>query len=243
MLLSSISSTKKFFQKTVKNFKSFFSPGNYQRLPKASPHSKFSYSVAAASSSAMDMTSNTSYQDMEKLYTDFSDQCESENEKAIRRRMKKKAASSALLPSKQESEVYSGSYISLSNARHAQKKNRVEKKEEGGGGGGNNKRSITIQKGRQKESSSSFMSMCMKEHRYCMVEQKLRELEMLDMNNVEYVLDIEEVLHYYSRLTCPAYLEIVDKFFLEMYSELFGSSSMWHASPRSVNSRLKIRYQ
>ena len=46
-----------------------------------------------------------------------------------------------------------------------------------------------------------------------MVEQKLRELEMLDMNNVEYVLDIEEVLHYYSRLTCPAYLEIVDKFF------------------------------
>ena len=85
--------------------------------------------------------------------------------------------------------------------------------------------------------------MCMKEHRYCMVEQKLREVEMLDMNNVEYVLDIEEVLHYYSRLTCPAYLEIVDKFFLEMYSELFGSSSMWHASPRSVNSRLKMRYQ
>ena len=239
MLLSSISRTKKFFQKTVKNFKSFFSPGNYQRLPKASPHSKFSYSVAAASSSAMDMTSNTSYQDMEKLYTDFSDQWESENEKA-RRRMKKKAASA--LPSKQESEVYSGSYISLSNASHAQKKNKVEKKEEGGGGGGNNKRSITIQKGRQKESSSSFMSMCMKEHRYCMVEQKLRELEMLDMNNVEYVLDIEEVLHYYSRLTCPAYLEIVDKFFLEMYSELFGPS-MRHASPRSVNSRLKMRYQ
>lgn len=221
MLLSSISRTKKFFQKTIKNFKSFFSPGYYQRLPKASPHSKFSYSVAAASSSAMDMTSNTSYQDMEKLYTDFSDQWESENEKA-RRRMKKKAASA--LPSKQESEVYSGSYISLSNASHAQKKNKVEKKEEGGGN--NNKRSLTIQKGRKKESSSSsssFMSMCMKEHRYCMVEQKLRELEMLDMNNVEYVLDIEEVLHYYSRLTCPVYLEIVDKFFMEIYSEFFGA--------------------
>lgn len=242
MLLSSISSTKKFFQKTIKNFKSFFSPG-YQRLPKASPHTPhFSYSVAA--SSAMDMTSNTSYQEMEKLYTDFSDQWESENEKTRRRRIKKKAT----LPSKQESsEVYSGSYISLSNASHAQKKNKVEKKVEGDNNNNNhqnNKSNFSLQKGRKKE-SPPFMSIGMREHshRYCMVEQKLRELEMLDMNNVEYVLDIEEVLHYYSRLTCPAYLEIVDKFFLEMYSELFGPSSVWHASPRSVNSRLKLRYQ
>ncbi|KAL2321268.1 hypothetical protein Fmac_030237 [Flemingia macrophylla] len=236
MLLSSISSTKKFFQKTIKNFKSFFSPG-YQRLPKASPHTThLSYSMA------MDMTSNTSYQDMEKLYTDFSDQWESENEKARRRRIKKKAA----LPSKQESsEVYSGSYISLSNSSHTQKKNKVEKKVEGDNNNNqNNKRSLNLQKGRQKE-SPPFMSLGWREHshRYCIVEQKLRELEMLDMNNVEYVLDIEEVLHYYSRLTCPAYLEIVDKFFSEMYSELFGPSSVWHASPRSVNSTLKLRYQ
>ncbi|KAK7364040.1 hypothetical protein VNO80_12377 [Phaseolus coccineus] len=234
MLLSSISSTKKFFQKTIKNFKSFFSPG-YQRLPKTSPHSHFSYSVAA--SSAMDITSNTSYQEMEKLYTDFSDQWESETENT-RTRMKKKAVSA--LPSKQESEVYSGSYISLSNASHAQKKNKVEKKEEGGGDNQNNRRSLTLEKGRHPK-ESSFMSMYMKEHRYCMVEQKLRELEMLDMNNVEYILDIEEVLHYYSRLTCPAYVEIVDKFFLEMYSELFGPS-MRHASPSRV-SRNKLRYQ
>ncbi|QCD92103.1 uncharacterized protein LOC114181673 [Vigna unguiculata] len=226
MLLSSISSTKKFFQKTIKNFKSFFSPG-YQRLPKTSPHGHFSYSVPA--SSAMDMTSNTSYQDTEKFYTDFSDKWESETDKT--RRIKKKAVSA--LPSKQESEVYNGSYISLSNASHAQKKNKIEKKEESGGANINNRRrSLTHQK-----ESSSLMSMCMKEHKYCMVEQKLRELEMLDTNNVEYVLDIEEVLHYYSRLTCPAYLEIVDKFFLEMYSELFG-----RASPSGV-SRNKLRYQ
>jgi len=176
---------------------------------------------------------------MEKLYTDFSDQWESETEKT-RRRMKKKAVSA--LPSKQESEVYSGSYISLSNVSHAQKKNKVEKKEEGGGDNQNKRRSLTLEKGRHQKESSSFMSIYMKEHRYCMVEQKLRELEMLDMNNVEYILDIEEVLHYYSRLTCPAYLEIVDKFFLEMYSELFGPSSMRHASPSSV-SRNKLRYQ
>ncbi|KAK7314475.1 hypothetical protein VNO77_33000 [Canavalia gladiata] len=234
LLRSSISNTKRFFQKTIKNFKSLFSPGYYQKLPKASPHNPLSYSVAA--SSAIDMNSNTSYQDTDKLYTDFTDQWESEKEKA-RRRIKKKAALMSSSPTKQENEVYNGSYISLSNASPTQKKNKVEKKEEFDDQ--NNKRRLTLQKGREKD--SSFISIGVKEHRYCMVEQKLRELEMLDMNNMEYVLDIEEVLHYYSRLTCPAYLEIVDKFFMEMYSELFGS--VWPATPHSVNSRLKMRYQ
>ncbi|XP_061348385.1 uncharacterized protein LOC133293800 [Gastrolobium bilobum] len=233
LLRSSISSTKKFFQKTLKNFKSFFSPG-YQRLPKTPPHNHFSYSVATTN--VMDMNSNTntntnintSYHDLEKLYTDFTDQWESEKEKT-RRRSKKKAALSS--PTKQENEVYNGSFINLSNASpSSQKKNQVEKREEC-----ENKNNM----GRQQD--SSFNSMGMKEHRYCMVEQKLRELEKLDMSNVDYVLDIEEVLHYYSRLTCPAYLEIVDKFFMEMYSDFFGPA--WHVTPRSVNSRLKLRYQ
>ncbi|XP_027359355.1 uncharacterized protein LOC113868005 [Abrus precatorius] len=234
LLRSSISSTKKFFQKTIKNFKSFFSPG-YQRLPKASPYNPLSYYVAAPS--AIDTNSNTSYQDMEKLYTDFNDQWESEKEKARRRIKKKDALLSSPATKQENNEVYSGSYISLSNASPAQKKNKVEKKEEFDNQ--NDQRKMTLEKGRQKD--SSFISMGVKEHRYCMVEQKLRELEMLDMNNMEYVLDIEEVLHYYSQLTCPAYLEIVDKFFTEMYSELFGS--VWTATPRSVNSRQKLRYQ
>ncbi|KAJ1393511.1 hypothetical protein SESBI_34874 [Sesbania bispinosa] len=75
-----------------------------------------------------------------------------------------------------------------------------------------------------------------------MVEKKLRELEMLDMSNVDYVLDIEEVLHYYSRLTCPAYLEIVDKFFMEMYSEFFdGPGKPAISRTPSVNSKIKLR--
>ncbi|KAG8379952.1 hypothetical protein BUALT_Bualt07G0143100 [Buddleja alternifolia] len=48
--------------------------------------------------------------------------------------------------------------------------------------------------------------------------QKMKELEMMDVNDVDHVLDVEEVLHYYSRLTCPAYQEIVDKFFMDMHS-------------------------
>ncbi|KAL4193948.1 hypothetical protein AMTRI_Chr05g66320 [Amborella trichopoda] len=51
------------------------------------------------------------------------------------------------------------------------------------------------------------------------VAQKLRELEMLERGNVEHVLDIEETLHYYSRLTCPFYVDIFNKFFLDMYPD------------------------
>ncbi|PSR96862.1 Colossin-B like [Actinidia chinensis var. chinensis] len=49
--------------------------------------------------------------------------------------------------------------------------------------------------------------------------QKMKELEMMELTDVDHVLDIEEVLHYYSCLKCPAYLDIVDKFFMDMYSE------------------------
>ena len=55
---------------------------------------------------------------------------------------------------------------------------------------------------------------------------------MMDIINVDHVLDIE-VLYYYSRLTCPAYLDIVDKFFMDMYAEFFGTTS----TPRRVKSR------
>ncbi|KVH93898.1 hypothetical protein Ccrd_004044 [Cynara cardunculus var. scolymus] len=58
----------------------------------------------------------------------------------------------------------------------------------------------------------------------CLVTRKLKELEMMDRNNVDLVLDIEEALHYYSRLTCPAYRDIVEKFFVELYSKSFNLS-------------------
>ncbi|KAL4292294.1 hypothetical protein HN51_026564 [Arachis hypogaea] len=49
--------------------------------------------------------------------------------------------------------------------------------------------------------------------------KKMKELEMMDSGDVEHVLDIEEALHYYSRLTSPVYLDIVDKFFIDMQNE------------------------
>ncbi|KAI8020062.1 hypothetical protein LOK49_LG04G02665 [Camellia lanceoleosa] len=69
-----------------------------------------------------------------------------------------------------------------------------------------------------------------REDGYMLAQRMLmNELEMMDMNDdVDYVLDIEEVLHYYSRLTCPVYLDIVDKFFIDMSSEFFhrGDSAL-----------------
>ncbi|KAI3766643.1 hypothetical protein L2E82_16711 [Cichorium intybus] len=51
------------------------------------------------------------------------------------------------------------------------------------------------------------------------LEQKMKELEMMDMKDEEHVLDVEEVLHYYSLLTSPIYQDLVDKFFTDMYAD------------------------
>ncbi|KAL2516167.1 hypothetical protein Fot_30138 [Forsythia ovata] len=68
--------------------------------------------------------------------------------------------------------------------------------------------------------------------------KKMRELEMMDVNDTDHVLDIEEVLHYYSRLTCPAYQDIVDKFFMDMYTEYYlpPPSASVHSSMRKLGS-------
>ncbi|TKY60894.1 ATP-dependent RNA helicase DDX11 [Spatholobus suberectus] len=230
LLGSSISNTKKFLQKTLENFKSCFSAG-YQKLPKTPPHNQLSYSVAAAS--VLDMDNNPCYKDLEKFYSDFTQQWDSEKEKG-RRRSKKKGALSS--PPKQKEKVHHD--FSLNNASQEQKKNQVEKREECDTR--KNKKGLTHQKGKQKDSSLNFIGT--RENGNCMVEKKLRELEMLDMSDVDYVLDIEEVLHYYSRLTCPVYLEIVEKFFMEVYSEFFGGPVKPVITPRTrsiINSRLK----
>ncbi|KAL2338080.1 hypothetical protein Fmac_012526 [Flemingia macrophylla] len=49
--------------------------------------------------------------------------------------------------------------------------------------------------------------------------QKMKALDMMDASDLEHVLDIEEALHYYSRLKSPIYLDIVDKFFIDIQSE------------------------
>ncbi|KAL1551552.1 hypothetical protein AAHA92_19377 [Salvia divinorum] len=63
--------------------------------------------------------------------------------------------------------------------------------------------------------------------------QKLIDLEMADSSDIDQAVDVEEVLHYYSRLTCPAYVEIVDDFLMDMYSEFHVSGR------RSLNTSMR----
>jgi len=182
---NSISNTMKFLHKTLENFKSCFFP-RYQKLPKTPPQNQFL---------GMD---NNNYKDLEKFYSDFTEQWDSGKEKG-RQKSKKKGK-----------EVPNESVVGLNNARHDEQK--MKKSEEREECEKKKQKGLTNERVNQKKDWRGNGN-------YCMVEKKLREMEMLEMSDVDYVLDIEEVLHYYSRITCPMYLEIVDKFLVEMYSE------------------------
>lgn len=89
------------------------------------------------------------------------------------------------------------------------------------------KKKIIVQEGVIRE-EEIFIKTCrgdiIREERRSLLAKKLKELENMDImrnNIVENVLDIEELLHYYSTLTCPVYIDIFDKFFVGIYSDLF----------------------
>ncbi|XWS72021.1 hypothetical protein CRYUN_Cryun02cG0004800 [Craigia yunnanensis] len=213
MLRNSISNTKKFFQKTLQSFRYFFSGDEpYQKLPKTSPYHPYSFTTTG-----VDMNLQTSYQDLEKFYTDFTDLWDSDNGKGKKRNKNKIMSTST----GEEKGNNKGSFTQFTTKRREdidQSKMRNTAKTE--------KKQEDYSHSKNKREASSLS-----------VAQKLKELEMMDMSNVDHVLDIEEVLHYYSRLTCPAFLDIVDKFFMDMYTEFLGPP----ASPKSVNSRPKFR--
>ncbi|XVE54276.1 hypothetical protein DITRI_Ditri03aG0067800 [Diplodiscus trichospermus] len=215
LLRNSISNTKKFFQKTLRSFKSFFSGCEpYQKLPKTSPYNPLSFSSTAG----VDMNPRTSnYQDLEKFYSDFTDQWDSNNGKAKKRNKKKMMSTDH--PTGEQNEGNNGSFTQFTTQTRE----------------GNDQPKTRGGKVEKKQDDYSY-SKRKREARSLSVAQKLKELEMMDVSNVDHVLDIEEVLHYYSRLTCPAYLDIVDKFFMDMYTEFSAPP----ASPKSVNSRPKF---
>ncbi|KAF7819820.1 hypothetical protein G2W53_025275 [Senna tora] len=197
LLRSSIANTKRFFQKTLDNFKSLFSPA-YQRLPKAP--------------TPMDIGN---YEELDKFYANFTQQWDSQQHKAARKRGNNINNNKTVL--------------SPSSPPTKQQEIQVNKKNDDDDDDEKEKKRMMMIRRKQEDS------------RVVVVEKKLRELEMLDKGNVDHVMDIEEVLHYYSRLTCPAYLDIVDKFFMELYSEFFAQPPANNASPASVKSRFKYR--
>lgn len=65
-----------------------------------------------------------------------------------------------------------------------------------------------------------FFGPTAKERSYILA-RKMKELEMLDAYNMDHVFDVHELLHHYSHLTCPVYLDIVENFFVNMYPDFF----------------------
>ncbi|XP_022987886.1 uncharacterized protein LOC111485292 [Cucurbita maxima] len=157
MLRASISSTKKFFNKTLCNFKSFFS-NTYQRLPKMDKDSSF---------------------------------------------MKNS----------------NGNAVHFSKTIRETQMKKVEKNED----------SIKIGATHQRKTQENLKVY--DERRMCLVAKKMKELEKLDARDVDHALDIEEILHYYSRLSCPTYLQIVDKFFMDIFAEFCANPSSQQTNP------------
>lgn len=203
LLRTSITKYKKLFQKTLTNFKSLFSP-TYQKIPKTPLHN------------------HSSYNDLEKFYTDFTRKWDSENGKTKKRSKNKLVISSSSSSRAKQEEEKEEVHLHFHNHNDNEMEKKQEEFEEK-----KNKRKLTHQRGKKQDSSSSMLNS------KTIVEKKMKELEMLEMSNMDYILDIEEVLHYYTRLTCPSYVEIVDKFFMQMYYEFLDSPK----TPPSVNSK------
>ncbi|GLT98579.1 hypothetical protein SLE2022_160780 [Rubroshorea leprosula] len=159
----------------------------------------------------VDTNTQAGYQDLEKFYSDFTERWDGNKEKG-KRRNKKKIIISTMTNQEAAEEFTRKDY-------------QVSKLDE-----------VQFRSSR----GSSSPAAGKREAKSVLVAEKLKELEMMDVSNVDHVLDIEEVLHYYSRLTCPAYLDIVDRFFMEMYAELAGQPATT-TTPVSVNSKPKFR--
>ncbi|XP_009784188.1 uncharacterized protein [Nicotiana sylvestris] len=223
-LKTSISSTKKLFQKTLDSVKSFFA-GGYQKLPKCPPCSPLLLCAGGA-----DTNVNRSYTELEKYYTDFSTHWDCGKDKP-KRKSKNKIISPSANISRQEDDVHQ-KIVRFTKVSPRKSNYQVLEKEREDhdscqvlGSNDDLKRKKIMYEGKKKCQEISSPGDDLREERSYLVAQKLRELKMLEKNNEEHGRDIEEVLYYYSRLTCPTYVEIVDKFFMEMYSELFNQQA------------------
>lgn len=199
-LRESIQKTKKFFHKTLQNLKSLLF-GGYQKLPKPATFNPFSCG-----------NSNIKNHQIDQYYTNFCNEWECDLEKAMTR--KNNGIMVSKEPITDQNHVSNESSMKLA-------KSPLKKKEEGGKEE-KNKKSCQLRKGEQ-------CSKSMNEGSYALA-QRMKELEMMDVSDVEHVLDVEEALHYYSRLKSPVYLDMVDKFFTNMYTEFSAPQA-----PASIN--------
>lgn len=192
LIRESIEKTKNFLQKSLLNLKSFFF-GGYQKLPKPPLLKPFSCS-----------TGKTKNHQKDQYYTDFCNAWEYDLEEAKKGRNKNIIASKNKVD---EENASSGSFVNYADQSPVKNKHEEPKKEV--------KKMGSFRMDEREDQCSQN-----KNPEGYALAQKIKQLDMMDAGNVEHVLDIEEAIHYYSRLKSPVYLDIVDKFFTDMYSEL-----------------------
>ncbi|KAL0010463.1 hypothetical protein SO802_005571 [Lithocarpus litseifolius] len=190
LLRKTIYKTKILFQKTLENFQYIFF-GGYQKLSRPASFSPFSRRSGKQKDHQRD-----------QFYTNFCDEWEANLCKA------KESYNNSIMATidpKKEEDACGESFMKFA------KQSPVDSIEEGVVKE-KNKESPQIEKG-EESCSKNMNGACQA------LAQKMKDLEMMGAGDVEQVLDIEEALHYYSRLTSPVYLDIVDKFFTDMYTE------------------------
>ncbi|XP_065868863.1 transcription repressor OFP17 [Euphorbia lathyris] len=205
-LKESISKTKFFFHKSIRNFKSIFLV-RYEKLPKAASCNPF-----------LCVGGSIKKRQMDKYYAEFCNEWECDLEKALNNKKKKTVTEESVRGEKDGCDESSVKHRIMSPL----KKKEVGLKEE------KMKKSSHPRKGEQcskKQSDEGYV-----------LAKKMKELEMMDVGDVEHVLDVEEALHYYSRLKSPVYLDMVDKFFTDMYKDF----SVPQASATINNSKRRL---
>lgn len=191
LIRETIHKTKLCFYKTLQNLKSFCY-GKCQKLPKFPSFNPFSCSGSGR-------RSRKEYQ-IDQFYIKFCDEWEASLDKA------KESYNTSLMASKEHrkeeaaEDACRGSFIKFAKRSPVKVEEEQKKKE-------------STQIGKEESCSKNTNEGGL------VLAQKMKDMEMIDTDDMEHVLDVEEALHYYSRLTSPLYVEIVDKFFTDMYTE------------------------
>lgn len=220
LLRNSISKAKKLVHEALHSFKSFFWAGGYERLPNTPPFSTLAI------------------KELDRFYHEFSEHWEGNGTttttttttrivKEEEKEIKNKAPMRRYGSFREGDDLYNGgSFIKFGKmdivgARQAHVPTKEEERRYGSlRRGGETGRELMWS-----PQSKRVQGGCAVDQRLKELEQRLKELEQMDAGNVEHVLDIEEVLHYYSRITCPSYINIFNKFFMEVYAESLAQPS------------------
>lgn len=192
---------------------SFFSEATYQRLPKTPPH----VPLSCIGRLGLGKTLSQSYRELDKFYTDFANLQSIDNPHDSKKTGNKNTSSTYMKGFGHASVAFSEDYDQVEECtRDVQKKKRIVSQTIG-----------------EETLSNTCKSVVTREERRCLVARKLKELEGMELSNVENAMDIEEALHYYSHLTSPVYMEIFDQFFVNIYADLFKKFSRQQAASSS----------